>query len=285
MPRRAWLPTLVVVSDGKPTDDWERPLQRLQTSPTVAGRFGLPLASAKTATSLSFASSIQNPEVPVVRRGGRAVAASSASSAIPSAAPFRPLATLTSPRCRGTCSRTTKTGDLAPENDNAPRPLCREQVTWFAIAKGVVTALENCSGKERKGLSTRWLNDPEVVVKVRPAPPPDQDQLLRQRLRVLALRHLRRGNDHQTAGCARLTSSRLRDATAGDDRYAGRPGSSRKRGGSHGSRRPAGCGAASDWGQAWPKHWSIFTAKGCVMSICPPITSSWSAKGRRVRFA
>lgn len=36
IPRNAFMPTLILVSDGKPTDEWEEPLQRLLASPRGA---------------------------------------------------------------------------------------------------------------------------------------------------------------------------------------------------------------------------------------------------------
>ena len=36
IPRNAFMPTLILVSDGKPTDEWEGPLQRLLASPRGA---------------------------------------------------------------------------------------------------------------------------------------------------------------------------------------------------------------------------------------------------------
>ncbi len=67
VPRRAWLPTLVVASDGKPTDDWQGPLQRLLASPRGGRAIRLAVGIGPDCNFSVLRQFIKDPDVPVVR--------------------------------------------------------------------------------------------------------------------------------------------------------------------------------------------------------------------------
>lgn len=69
LPRDAYLPTLVLVSDGKPTDQWEQPLRRLlDTKAGRALRLAVSIGSDVDAESQRvLAAFVGNPAYPVVQ--------------------------------------------------------------------------------------------------------------------------------------------------------------------------------------------------------------------------
>jgi uncharacterized protein YegL len=72
VPRRAYPPTLVLVSDGRPTDKWEGPLDDLLASPRGAKAVRLAVAVGSEAGSQSYRvleRFISNPAIPVVTAG------------------------------------------------------------------------------------------------------------------------------------------------------------------------------------------------------------------------
>lgn len=70
VPKRAFHPTLVLVSDGIPTDDWEGPLERLLSSPRAARAVRLAVAVGTEAGNASYQvlqRFVANPAIPVIR--------------------------------------------------------------------------------------------------------------------------------------------------------------------------------------------------------------------------
>ena len=62
MPSRAYRPTLVLVSDGQPTDDWESPLQRLLESPRGSKATRFAMAIGDDADHKVLSAFLHNPE-------------------------------------------------------------------------------------------------------------------------------------------------------------------------------------------------------------------------------
>ena len=63
----AWAPTLVLVSDGQPTDAWERELQALLDSERAARALRLAMAIGADADVAMLKRFVAHPEIPVVR--------------------------------------------------------------------------------------------------------------------------------------------------------------------------------------------------------------------------
>ena len=65
IPSRAYRPTLVLISDGMPTDAWEAPLDALLKSPRAAKATRLAMGIGPDADTAMLARFIQNPEISV----------------------------------------------------------------------------------------------------------------------------------------------------------------------------------------------------------------------------
>ncbi len=65
IPSRSYRPTLVLVSDGVPTDAWEAPLSGLLQSPRAAKATRLAMGIGPDADTVMLARFVQNPEIPV----------------------------------------------------------------------------------------------------------------------------------------------------------------------------------------------------------------------------
>ncbi len=67
IPRGAWLPTLVLLSDGQPNDTWEPPLQELLSAPRASKAMRLAMAIGADADVDMLRRFVGHPEIPVVR--------------------------------------------------------------------------------------------------------------------------------------------------------------------------------------------------------------------------
>jgi uncharacterized protein YegL len=67
VPRRAWIPTLVLVSDGQPNDDWEGPLQMLLNSARGQRAVRLAVGIGADCDFQVLKRFVNHKEVPVVR--------------------------------------------------------------------------------------------------------------------------------------------------------------------------------------------------------------------------
>jgi len=67
IPGRAYYPTIVLVSDGQPTDEWKAPLERLLTSERGKKAVRLAMAIGEDADETVLKEFIANPDVPLFR--------------------------------------------------------------------------------------------------------------------------------------------------------------------------------------------------------------------------
>ncbi|MGW3368311.1 vWA domain-containing protein [Streptosporangium canum] len=70
VPKRAYRPTIILVSDGVPTDGWEEPLERLLASPRGGKAIRLAVAVGPEAGTSAYhvlEAFVDNPAVPVIR--------------------------------------------------------------------------------------------------------------------------------------------------------------------------------------------------------------------------
>ena len=67
IPRGAWLPTLVLLSDGQPNDAWEEPLAALLAAPRASKAMRLAVAIGADADVGMLRRFVGHPEIPVVR--------------------------------------------------------------------------------------------------------------------------------------------------------------------------------------------------------------------------
>ena len=67
VPSRSYRPTLVLVSDGQPTDEWEKPLARLLGSPRSSKALRFAMAIGSDADHTMLARFVDNPQYPVFR--------------------------------------------------------------------------------------------------------------------------------------------------------------------------------------------------------------------------
>ncbi|MBD2458770.1 VWA domain-containing protein [Nostoc sp. FACHB-87] len=67
LPKRSYLPTLVLVSDGQPNDDWEEPLQKLLDSDRGKRAVRLALGIGDDCDFDVLKRFVNHPEIPVVR--------------------------------------------------------------------------------------------------------------------------------------------------------------------------------------------------------------------------
>lgn len=65
VPSRSYRPTLVLVSDGKPTDEWQSPLANLLASPRAGKAMRLAMAIGSDADESMLARFVNNTEYPV----------------------------------------------------------------------------------------------------------------------------------------------------------------------------------------------------------------------------
>lgn len=67
VPARSWLPTLVLISDGQPNDNWEAPLHSLLESPRAARATRLAVGIGNDCDFSVLRRFVAHPEIPVVR--------------------------------------------------------------------------------------------------------------------------------------------------------------------------------------------------------------------------
>lgn len=67
MPKRSWLPTIVLVSDGQPNDDWEEPLQQLLDSSRGKRAVRLAVGIGDDCDFGVLKRFVNHTEVPVIR--------------------------------------------------------------------------------------------------------------------------------------------------------------------------------------------------------------------------
>jgi len=67
LPKRAWSPTIVLVSDGLPNDEWQEPLQRLLDSPKGKRAVRVAIGIGEDCDFDLLKAFINHPEVPVFR--------------------------------------------------------------------------------------------------------------------------------------------------------------------------------------------------------------------------